>query len=99
MKTPAAKAKRLSSPRQLRALLLLQQGPRTVRDLAQQIGCNGVPQLIATLREKGLTIRVEWQEGRDRDSRKVKYGRYHLVQDSAHLADRLIDEFFSREGL
>lgn len=96
-KTPATTAKRLESPRQLRALIALQQGPQTVRGLMDRAGGNGIPQLIDALRKKGLKIVTVWHQGRDRDDRFIRYCTYILSPESALLADSLIEEFISRE--
>ena len=95
-KTPAITAKRLESPRQLRALIAIQQGPQTVRSLMDRAGGNGVPQLVDTLRKKGLVITKVWHKGTDRDDRSVRYCTYHLAKESAQLADWLIEEFSTR---
>ncbi|KXS53949.1 MAG: Uncharacterized protein AWU57_1661 [Marinobacter sp. T13-3] len=96
-KTPATTAKRLNSPRQLRALKALRQGPQTVRSLLDQAGGNGIPQLVASLRRKGLVIQTADHEGEDRDHRPVRYGTYSLAPESKPLADELLEEFISRE--
>lgn len=88
-KAPVATAKRLNSPRQNRALLALRQGPQTVRDLFRVAGCTGVPQLIASLRRKGLVIITEDRQGKDRDGRAVWFGIYSLSPESEELADQL----------
>ena len=62
-------AKRLNSPRQLRALIALQQGPQTVRSLQDRAGGNTIPELVAALRRKGLVILTEERCGQDRDGR------------------------------
>ncbi|WP_339664766.1 hypothetical protein [uncultured Marinobacter sp.] len=77
-KTPATTTKRLSSPRQYRALLLLMKGPRSVRELFDRIPCNGVPQLIGSLRDKGLQIDTIEFKTRDRDDKSVTYCAYVL---------------------
>lgn len=92
-KTPAAKAKRLSSPRQYRCLLLLMKGPRSVRELFERVPCNGVPQLIASLRDKGLQIDKDERKARDRDGRPVTYCVYVLHRKSHRLAFRLLADY------
>lgn len=91
-KTPATTAKRLHSPRQYRALEELMAGPRTVRQLFNSVGCNGVPQLIAALREKGLQIDTAEHEGRDRDGNHVRFGVYVLADESRPLASLLLND-------
>ncbi|WP_303289566.1 hypothetical protein [Marinobacter sp. SS5-14b] len=92
-KTPATTTKRLSSPRQYRTLRELLKGPRSVRELFSLVGCNGVPQLIASLRAKGLQIDSEQRKGRDRDGKPVTYCAYVLHADSHRKAFRLLAEY------
>lgn len=92
-KTPATTAKRLSSPRQYRALRELMSGPRTVRQLFDSVGCNGVPQLVSSLRDKGLQIHTDERKGEDRDGRPVSYCVYVLHEDSRRLAFRLLANY------
>lgn len=91
--TPATTAKRLSSPRQYRALRELMSGPRTVRQLFDSTGCNGVPQLVSSLRRKGLQIDTEERTGSDRDDRPTTYCVYVLHEDSRRLAFRLLADY------
>lgn len=92
-KTPATTTKRLSSPRQYRALMLLMKGPRSVRELFDRIPCNGVPQLIASLRGKGLQIDTNERKTRDKDNRPVTYSVYVLNRKSHRLAFRLLADY------
>ena len=84
---------RLSSPRQVRALQELLKGPRSVRQLSNSTGANGVPQLISTLRDKGLDIDTIDQVGFDRDGRKTYFGIYYLEEDSRYLAESLVNSY------
>lgn len=95
MKTPAATAQRLTSPRHYRALRELLKGPQTVRQLLFTAGGNGIPQLIASLRSKGLVIATVDRKGRDRDQRPVMYCQYILHRDSHKLAEQLIQEYLT----
>lgn len=92
-KTPATTAKRLSSPRQYRALRELLSGPRTVRQLFDSVGCNGVPQLVASLRCKGLQIDTKDLTGPDRDDNPTTYCVYVLHKESRRLAFRLLTDY------
>lgn len=92
-KTPATTTKRLSSDRQYKCLLLLMKGPRSVRELFDRIPCNGVPQLIASLRDKGLQIDTEERKTRDRKSRPVTFFVYVLNRKSHRLAFRLLADY------
>jgi len=89
-KTPATTAKRLTSPRHYRALQELLKGPRTIRQLIDKTGANGIPQLIVSLKNKGLRIDTIERTGVDRDGRHVWYGEYILLDESRQLAEKLI---------
>ncbi len=84
---------RLHSPRQYRALRELMCGPRSVRQLFDSVGCNGVPQLISTLREKGLQIDTSERKSHDRDGKPVTFCVYVLHEKSRRLAFRLLANF------
>lgn len=92
-KTPATTTKRLSSPRQYRALMLLMKGPQSVRDLFNRVCANGVPQLIASLRAKGLQIDTVERKTHDKDGRPVTYCVYVLHRNSHRLAFRLLADY------
>ncbi|MCL1483658.1 MULTISPECIES: hypothetical protein [unclassified Marinobacter] len=94
---PAPTAKRLNSPRQLRALAALMEAPRTVRQLLDIVGGNGMPQLIDALRDKGLTIITTPQTGTDRDNRRCRFGEYCLCPASRLAAERLLQDYKRRE--
>lgn len=88
---------KLTTPRDYRALLALLAGPRTVRELIDIIGTNGVPQLIDRLRNsKGLTIHTVWQPGEDRDGRLTRFCHYVLDHTSLARARELLDSFEPR---
>lgn len=95
MKTPAATAQRLTSPRHYRAVRELLKGPCTVRQLLDTVGGNGIPQLVAALRLKGLSITTVNRKGRDRDQRPVTYCQYILNKNSHGLAERLLQEYLT----
>lgn len=97
-KTPAPTAKRLLSPRQYRALRELLTGPRSVRQLFDKVGCNGVPQLIASLKAKGLIIHNVERSGVDRDGRKIHYGLYRIDLQSVNLAAEMVEAYEQHEG-
>lgn len=94
-KTPATTTKRLSSPRQYRAVLRLLKGPCTVRELLDTAGGNGAPQLIAGLRRKGLKIVTTECVGHDRDGRPCRYGQYLLQPESRPGAEFLIEMYLA----
>jgi hypothetical protein len=87
-------AQRLSSPRQSKALLLLIKGPRSVRELFDKIPCNGVPQLIASLRAKGLQIDRDERKTLDLNNRPVTYYCVYVLNHRSHRqAFRLLAEY------
>lgn len=92
-KAPATTAKRLNSQRQYRALSELLKGPQTVRQLFDSTGANGVPQLIASLRGKGLKISTSDRQGCDRDGKPVTYCVYILHFESHRYAFKLLADF------
>jgi len=92
-KTPATTTKRLCSPRQYRTVIELIKGPRTIRELFNSVGANGIPQVIASLRAKGLKIHTQERTGRDRDDRPVTFCVYVLDRESRRLAFRLMADF------
>ncbi len=96
-KTPAPTAKRLLSPRQYRALRELLTGPRSVRQLFDKVGCNGVPQLISALKAKGLVIHNVERTGFDRDGRKIHYGVYRIDLCSVNLAAEMVEAYEQHE--
>lgn len=92
-KTPAATAKRLSSHRQFRCVRELMKGPCTVRELFNSVGANGIPQLVASLRAKGLKIDTAERKGHDRDDKPVTFCVYVLHPDSRRRAFRLLADY------
>lgn len=83
-------AKPLKSPRQYRALRELLAGPCSVRHLMKYAGGNNIPQLISSLRARGLEIEPVPCFGKDRDGREVRYCEYQLQPQSRHLAIKLL---------
>ncbi len=84
---------RLCSHRQYRCLRELMEEPRTVRELFNSAGANGIPQLVASLRAKGLKIDTEERKGHDRDQKPVTFKVYVLRPESRALATRLLSNF------
>ncbi|MBY5961718.1 hypothetical protein [Marinobacter nauticus] len=70
--------------------MLLMKGPQSVRDLFNRVCANGVPQLIASLRAKGLQIDTVERKTHDKDGRLVTYCVYVLHRKSHRLAFRLL---------
>ncbi len=82
--------KPLKSPRQYRALRELLARPCSVRHLMEYAGGNNIPQLISSLRARGLQIEPTPCSGKDRDGRSVRYCEYQLQPQSKHLASKLL---------
>ncbi|WP_136631443.1 hypothetical protein [Marinobacter salsuginis] len=82
--------KPLKSPRQYRALRELLAGPCSVRHLMKYAGGNNIPQLISSLRARGLEIEPVPCSGKDRDGREVRHCEYQLQPQSKHLASKLL---------
>lgn len=82
--------KPLKSPRQYRALRELLARPCSVRHLMKYAGGNNIPQLISSLRARGLQIEPVLCSGKDRDGRDVRYCEYQLQPQSEHLASKLL---------
>lgn len=87
---PVAIPRNLPSPRQYRAMRELLLSPCTVRQLQISAGGNGIPQLIASLRAKGLLIKTVFSTGKDRDGRTTRFGTYKLLPESVELAFQLL---------
>lgn len=65
-----------TNPRQLRAIDALIHGPCTRKDLDRICGTSNSPELIASLRRCGLTVRCLLVPRLDRDGKRVKFGVY-----------------------
>lgn len=65
-----------TNPRQLRAIEALFHGPCTRKDLDRICGASNSPELIASLRRCGLTVRCLLVPRVDRDGKRVKFGVY-----------------------
>lgn len=73
----------IKSPRQIRALQALLDGPTSRERLDQVAGASNSPDVVAALRRRGLGIVCDTVEIVDRDGRKAHPGVYSL-----HPADR-----------
>jgi hypothetical protein len=71
-------AQRLKSPRQIRALQELLNGPISREHLDRVTGCSNSPAVISALRDRGLEIVCDTVEVIDRDGRKAHPGVYRL---------------------
>lgn len=92
-KTQATTTIRLCTPRQYRAVRQLMSGPCSVRELFISVGANGIPQLISSLRAKGLQIDTDDRKGEDRDGRPVSYCVYVLSKESQRKAFNLLASY------
>lgn len=94
----ASTANRITAPRHYRALKTLLEGPKTVRELYDIVGGNGMPQLIDLLRiNKNVLIETIWHQGQDRDKRTVRYGTYHLDPASREAVQSMLADYERRE--
>jgi hypothetical protein len=80
------------NPREIRALaLLLRRSSVTREDLDREVGCSNGPDLIARLRDRGLT-KVHLPCTRihelDRDGKSCRRGVYWLTQPGRRAVDR-----------
>jgi hypothetical protein len=66
------------NPRHLRVLQALLLGPRSRKQIDGIAGAANGPQLIASLRERGLTLPCRMVPGIDRDGHAILYGVYAL---------------------
>lgn len=71
------------TPRQLRALRRLLDGPCKREELDCAAGCSNSPALVAELRQRGLTIPCDMARGNDRDGHEIRFGVYSLSQPDA----------------
>jgi len=67
------------NPRHLRALNALLRRPIPREQLDREAGCSNGPDLIAELRQRGLSIPCDRAPTFDRDGREVQRGIYHLT--------------------
>lgn len=68
----------IKSPRQIRALQALLDGPTSRERLDQVAGASNSPDVVAALRRRGLGIVCDTVEIVDRDGRKAHPGVYSL---------------------
>lgn len=78
------------NPRERRLLLCLLAGPRDREALDRAIGASNTPDVVLRLRSKGFELPCERVEGIDRDSCKVRWGRYSLTEGDRELAARVV---------
>ena len=81
--------KKLFCPRQLKVLEHLVRRSATVRELFNIAG-NNPPETVRQLRRSGVDVVMSWANGRDQDRRKIRYGVYHLPDESKQLARQML---------
>lgn len=79
-----------SRQRQALRLLLDARGQVTVRLLIAETHVNNAPELIASLRRKGLEIPCEKREFTTADGEPGKFGFYELTKCDRHIALELL---------
>lgn len=67
------------TPRQMRALWALWNGPVMREVLDRAAGCSNSPQLVTALNAKGVEIKCTLIDKIDRDGNKCRSGRYELT--------------------
>lgn len=82
------------NPRELRAIAALMRRPMPREHIDREAGCSNGPDLVASLRRKGLELPCARVKILDRDGREVQRGIYNLLP-----ADRVkINRWLSRRG-
>ena len=76
-------------PRQFRVLTRLSSRPSTVRELFNIAG-NNPAETVRQLRKTGLNIILSWHKGLDQDGKKIRFGIYHLPDESKQLARQML---------
>ena len=74
----ACKFRGTDNPRQIRALIELLRRPMPREHLDREAGCSNGPELVASLRRRGLDLPCDRAPVIDRDGRKVERGVYRL---------------------
>ena len=92
------KAYCLHSARQYRALKAIMHEAHSVRALIYLAGCNNAPSLVASLKRKGLSIKHESIQGKDRDGNEVSFVGYKLAPESMIRALELLHQYDRKGG-
>jgi hypothetical protein len=85
MSNPASQLLAGLNNRQLRAIAALLVSPQPREAIDSRAGCSNGPDLIATLRRRGLRIPCEKTPCIDRDGFEVKRGIYYLTPQDVRL--------------
>lgn len=79
------------TPRRLRLLRALLDGPQTREDVDRCVGAsNGPDEVLKARRRHGLLIPCERQQGFDRDRHRVEFGVYRLADEDRPKARALV---------
>ena len=85
-------AAQLKSPRQIRALRALLNGPVTREHLDRMAGASNSPDVVASLRQRGLRIGCDTTRAvTDRDGRRAYPGTYSLHPNDRAMAIAMLD--------
>lgn len=82
----------LSSPRELRLLSALLDGPVSREALDRGIGASNTPDVVFRLRSRGFDLPCERRRGIDRDGRTCRFGVYRLSDTDADKARAILSE-------
>lgn len=99
VQTPRPEPARRLTPRRLRLLLALLDGPQTREEVDQCVGASNGPDEVLNVRRRfGLVIPCERQQGFDRDRHRVEFGVYRLADEDRPKARALVVAALSGEG-
>ena len=87
-----APARPLYSPRKLRLLEALLDGPLSREALDRGIGTSNSPDVVFRLRARGFDLPCERRRGIDRDGRPCSFGIYRMTARDADKAVRILSE-------
>ena len=76
------------NPRYCRALHALMKRPMPREHLDREAGCSNGPELVASLRRRGLDIPCQLVEDTDRDGMAIKRGVYFLTEKDRRAINR-----------
>lgn len=88
----SAPVRPLSSPRALRLLAALLDGPTAREALDRRIGASNTPDVVMRLRARGFELPCRLRDGFDRDGRPCKFGVYSLTASDADKAAAILAE-------
>lgn len=88
----SAPVRPVSSPRALRLLATLLDGPTAREALDRRIGASNTPDVVMRLRARGFVLPCELRKGIDRDGRACSFGVYRLTASDADKAAAILAE-------